>query len=75
MAPWDENELWLFTPDEFNCLPDGLIVESIMGDFKTKGLDYIDLDTRFGHTAWGIRNPFQHELKELFIEWRLKNGR
>lgn len=74
MAPWDENGLWLFTPDELKLIPDGTELTSISGDLCTKGLDYLDDDVRFGHTAYGIKNPFDHQLKELFIEWRLKSG-
>ena len=74
MTPWDENGLWLFTPAELESLPDGTVVESIMNDFSTKGVDHLDNDTRFGHTAYGIRNPFEHELKDMFIEWRLRGG-
>lgn len=76
MVIWDDkpNPLWLFTPDELNQLPYGTRLESISGNFVVKGKDYIDDETRFGHIAFGIRNPFQHELKETFIEWRLKSG-
>lgn len=74
MAPWDDDGIWLFTPEELISIPDGTTLESISGDLRIKGVDYIDYDTRFGHTAWGIRNPFTHDLKDLFIEWRLKSG-
>lgn len=59
--PWDDEEehpdglLWLLTPQEVEELPNGTLVESIMGDYATKGHDAIDLDTRFGYTAWGLR--------------------
>lgn len=74
VAPWDETGLWLFSPEELNNLPDGTTVESISGDIRVKGVDYLDYDVRFGHTAWGIKDPFTHDLKDLFIEWRLKSG-
>ncbi len=74
MVRWDENGLWLFTLVEFKQLPDGIELESIIGDKAIKGKDYIDDDTRGGYIAWGVRDPFHHELKELFIENFLKNN-
>lgn len=74
MMPWDETGLWLFTPDEIAELPNGIILESITGHFAVKGKDDVDRVTRGGYTAYGIRNPFRHDLKETFIEWRLKSG-
>jgi hypothetical protein len=73
MKSWDGNGLVLLTLDEFNKLPDGIVLECIDGSFVTKGKDYIDDDTRFGYLAFGIRNPAQHELKELFIEFILES--
>lgn len=55
--PWskeDETPLWLLTPDEVQSLEDGTMLVSIMKDVKIVGHDYIDLDTRFGYTAWGV---------------------
>ena len=75
MAPWDESGLWLFTPKELDSLPDGTELETISGNKEIKGVNELDYETRFGHTAYGIRNPFEHELKALFIEWRLKSER
>lgn len=71
MHPWDEN-LTLFTPEEFDQLPDGLELTSIMGDKKVKGKDEIDMDTRFGHTAWGVEDPWNHPLKDLFLIFKIK---
>jgi hypothetical protein len=73
MAPWDE-KLFLLTEEELNELPDGIVLTSIMGDTAVKGKDYIDTDSRFGHTAYGITDPFNHPLKELFIKFRLKSN-
>jgi hypothetical protein len=70
MIKWEEegdNSLWLFTPAEFDKLPDGIELISISGSRKTKGKDYIDGDTRGGHLAFGVRNPFNHELKDMFL--------
>lgn len=71
MAPWDE-ELFLFTPEEYDQLPDGIELTSIGGDTKVKGKDYIDMDTRFGHTAFGVKDPWNHPLKNLFLIFKLK---
>lgn len=43
----------LLTPAEFDALPDGTVLTSISGQKKTKGVDYIDGDTRNGHLAYG----------------------
>ena len=70
MQLWDNkgaDSLYLFTPEELKKLPDGIVLESIMGDFKTKGKDYIDDDVRFGHTAYGVRNPWNHAEKHPFL--------
>ena len=70
MIKWKEegdNSLWLFTPTEFDKLPDDIELESISGSKKIKGEDFIDGDTRGGHIAFGVRNPFNHELKDTFL--------
>lgn len=71
MAPWDE-ELFLFTPEEFDQLPDGIELTSISGKSKVKGKDEIDMDTRFGHTAFGVKDPWNHPLKDLFLIFKIK---
>lgn len=70
MTRWDQ-DLWLFTPKEFAQLPDGIELESISGDIKTKGRDDIDQDTRFGYLAWGVRDPLNHEHQHLFTVFGL----
>jgi hypothetical protein len=70
MHPWEDNgsgRLYLFTEAEFNKLPDGIVLESIMGDKVIKGKDYIDLDQRFGYLAYGVRDPWNHPEKHLFL--------
>jgi hypothetical protein len=70
MMKWEEKgeeTLWLFTPAEFDKLPNGIELESISGSRSVKGKDYIDDDTRGGHLAFGVRNPFNHELKDMFL--------
>lgn len=43
----------LLTPEGVQSLPDGMTLFSINGKTKVKGKDHIDLDTRFGYTAYG----------------------
>ena len=71
MAPWDD-ELFLFTPEEYEQLPDGIELTCIDGDIVVKGVDKIDMDTRFGHTAFGVKDPWNHPLKHLFLVFKLK---
>ena len=70
MRKWMEegdNSLWLLTPEELTKVPEGTVLESITGSKKVYGTDRIDNDTRFGHLAYGVRNPFKHELKDIFL--------
>ena len=72
MKPWNE-ELYLFTPEEYEQLPDGIELHCVMeGETAIKGKDYIDLDTRFGHIAYGVKDPWNHELKDLFLVFKIK---
>ena len=72
MQLWsDESDLHLFTIDEFDQLPDGIELECIDGTFSTKGKDYIDLDVRFNHMAYGISDPWNHPLKDKFLMFKL----
>ena len=66
-----DDKLWLFTPEEYNRLPNGTVLTSIMGETVTKGTDYIDMDTRFGHIAYGIKDPTTPEESELFMKLKL----
>lgn len=50
---WDE-DLLLIPLSMFDCVPDGAVLTSIMGDKKVKGKDYIDNDTRGGLLAYGV---------------------
>ena len=48
-------------------------MESIMGNKQKK--EHCDSSWTFpadGHSPWGIRNPTEHELAELFTFMRLK---
>ncbi len=49
----DGRTIYLLTPEQFSGLADGTKVISINGAEKTKGVDDIDQDTRFGYLAWG----------------------
>lgn len=54
---WDEDkQLLLITPRIYALLPNGVTLKSISGEIKTKGVDYIDQDTRFGFLAYGFQN-------------------
>ena len=72
MQLWSEEGLYLFTPDEYEQLPDGYELTCIDGSKEVKGKDYIDMDTRFGYTAFGVRDPWNHPLKDLFLIFILK---
>lgn len=74
MSPWDEDDkgLWLLTPGEFEQMPNGVEFESINGEKKTKGRDEIDQDTRLGHLAWGVRDPYNHSEKHILLTFALK---
>lgn len=68
---WQDDNLWLLSRYEFDQLPDGVEVTSIFGKTAVKGVDDIDLETRFGYLAYGIKDPFNHPLKEQLLFFRL----
>ena len=73
MKRWDEDsDFWLFTMKEFQQLPDGIVLESIDGKTAVKGQDRIDHDQRWGYIAWGVRDPYRHELSALFTKFVLE---
>lgn len=74
MVKWDD-ELYIFTLEEYEQLPNGIELYSITGESKIKGKDFIfiDGDIRFGHMAYGVKNPWSHELKDLFLIFKLKD--
>jgi hypothetical protein len=52
----DSEPLWLLQPHEWKLLPPDTMVESINREKKRiKELTEADADTRFGATAWGLR--------------------
>lgn len=63
--------LWIFTEKEFNQLPEGIELTSVTGNKAVKGKDYIDLDIRFNHIAYGVNNPWNHKEKHLFLMFGL----
>jgi hypothetical protein len=61
---WDdeaEEILWLLTPFELEAIPKGTVLTSIIGTKAIVGDDYIDTDTHFGYTAFGLtEDQFKH---------------
>lgn len=56
--PWDDNDdpLWLLTPEELHSITPGTTLTDIHGKRKTFLIgDVLDDDTRFGYTAYGVR--------------------
>lgn len=51
---WDDDGLMLAPRWVFKVMRKGTILTSISGDAKVFGTDNIDLETRFGVTAWGL---------------------
>lgn len=77
MIKWSgegENSLFLFTPAEFELLPDGIELESVDNKTYIKGKDNIDVDTRGGYLAYGIRSPATHKHADLFLIFLLKKN-
>lgn len=72
MQRWsEETDLYLFTPEEYEQLPDGIELTCIDNTTSIKGKDYIDMDTRFGYTAFGVKDPWNHPLKDKFLIFKL----
>lgn len=75
MMIWDNeeiNSLYLFSLNEYKELPYGTELESIFGHKKIVGKDEISLDIRGNYIAYGVRDPFNHQLKDLFLTFQLK---
>ena len=70
MQKWDD-DLYLFTPEELAKIPDGTVLTCIDGEESVKGKDHIDMDTRFGCTAYGVKDPWNHPLKDLFLIFKI----
>lgn len=73
MKRWDDH-LWLLEPHEFDKLDNGVILCCIDGEEVTKGVDYIDKDTRFGCMAFGFtrelveKQNLDHEFLMLLLK-------
>jgi hypothetical protein len=72
MVRWDD-KLYLLTPEEFDQLPDGVELTCIDGETAIKGKNTIDCDPRFRHLAYGVNDPWNHSLKDLFLCFKLKS--
>lgn len=66
------NDLYLLSLEEYEQVPDGLELESINGTKLVKGHDDIDLDTRFNHIAYGVRDIENHPQRNLLLTFLLK---
>lgn len=72
MMRWsEESDLYLFTPEEYDQLPDGIELSCIDDTTSIKGKDVIDQDTRFGYLAFGVKDPWNHPLKDKFLIFKL----
>lgn len=71
----DKKGIWLFTIAECELLPDGFELDCINGKKYVKGRDYIDMDTRFGMTAFGVIDPLNHPNSELLTFLKLRGIR
>lgn len=69
---YNPRNLYLFTLEEFNQLPYGTVLYTSMGNIYKKGVDALDLETWGGHTIYGVYDPLNHPLKELFLTFMLK---
>lgn len=50
-----KTNLMLITPDEYDAMPDGVVLHSVDGEIAVKGFDDIDWSTRWsGHLGWGF---------------------
>lgn len=72
MTRW-EGDFWLLTPEEAQQLPDGVEFESINGDITQDRQSILGRGIRFGHLAWGVRDPFNHEQRNFFLTFILKS--
>lgn len=70
MRSWN-GKLYLFTPKEFEQLPDGIELTCIDNTKVIKGKDEIDMDIRGGCIAFGVIDPLNHELGPLFTKFNL----
>ena len=69
-SEWDDDGLMLAPRWVFLVMKKGTQVTSISGETKTFGIDNIDMDTRFGVTAWGLTKAQlrDHKLESIIDE-------
>ena len=67
---WDDDGLMLAPRWVFLVMKKGTQLTSISGETKTFGIDNIDMDTRFGNTAWGLTKAQlrDHKLESIINE-------
>jgi hypothetical protein len=67
---WDDDGLMLAPRWVFAVMKSGTQLTSISGETKTFGIDNIDMDTRFGVTAWGLTKAQlrDHKLESIINE-------
>lgn len=72
MMRWSEDSgIHLFTPEELSKIPDGTVLTSVTGRKCIKGKDYLAKDTIVGYTSYGVVDPWNHPLKDLFLVFKL----
>lgn len=54
LRSYEGAQLLLITPDEYDALPDGVILHSIYGEEAIKGYDEIDWNITSDHLHWGL---------------------
>jgi hypothetical protein len=69
-SEWDDDSLMLAPRWVFTVMKSGTQLTSISGETKTFGIDNIDMDTRFGVTAWGLTKAQlrDHKLESIIDE-------
>lgn len=68
---WDDDNYLMLAPRwVFLVMKKGTQLTSISGETKTFGIDNIDMDTRFGSTAWGFTKAQlrDHKLESIINE-------
>lgn len=69
-SAWDDDGLMLAPRWVFAVMKKDTLLTSINGETKTFGIDNIDMDTRFGVTAWGLTKAQlrDHKLESIIDE-------
>lgn len=66
---WDDDHVLMLAPKwVFRVMKPGTELTSISGETKVFGIDKIDMDTRFGVTAWGLtKSQIRDQKIESFL--------